>query len=81
MAARFFLNCIARPGTMCVQVAHDPAVGGGDIPHCAPAAGEPARGVRKGALTTSHANKRQIVFPHMDSRTGWRRRERMQGAG
>ena len=23
MAARFFLNCITRPGTLCVQVAHD----------------------------------------------------------
>ena len=67
VAARFFLNCITRPGTLCVQVAHDQHSAEqifrivhrlvANLPEC----------VRKGVLATSHANVRQIVFPYMDS--------------
>lgn len=67
VAARFFLNTITRPGTLSVQVAHDQR-----------SAEEIFRIVhrffrnlppllREGALETSRANVRQIVFPRLDS--------------
>jgi hypothetical protein len=67
VAARFFLSTIFQPGTLSVQVAHDQQ-----------SAEEIFRIVhrflenlpeawRKGALHTSRANVRQIVFPRMDS--------------
>ncbi|HVO80958.1 MAG TPA: hypothetical protein VMT28_09510 [Terriglobales bacterium] len=67
VAARFFLNCITRPGTLCVQVAHDQRSAEeifrivhrflANLPEC----------VSRGVLATSHANRRQIIFPYMDS--------------
>ena len=67
VAARFFINCITREGTLSVQVAHDQR-----------SAEEIFRIVhrllenlpvelRKGALMTSRANVRQLVFPVFDS--------------
>ncbi|HYY68270.1 MAG TPA: terminase [Terriglobales bacterium] len=67
VAGRFFLHTITRPGTVSVQVAHD-----------LEAAEELFRIVRRflenlpeelrtGALRTSRANVRQIIFPHLDS--------------
>ena len=66
-AARFFLRTITRPGTLTLEVAHSQE-----------AAEEIFRIVhrfvdylpdklREGALRTSRANARQIVFPEMDS--------------
>jgi len=66
-AARFFLKTITRPGTLTLQVAHTQE-----------AAEEIFRIVhrfvdwlpeelREGALKTSRANARQIVFPEMDA--------------
>ncbi len=71
VAARFFLNTVTQPGTLTVQVAHDQR-----------AAEEMFRMVHRFLenlpevwcgvrlhylLETSHANVRQIVFPHLDS--------------
>ena len=67
VAARFFIHSITRPGTLCVQVAHDQ--------HSAEEIFRivhrflenlPWR-LREGALKTSRANVRQIVFPWLDS--------------
>jgi hypothetical protein len=67
VAARFFLNCISRPGTVCVQVAHDQRAAEEifRIVHRMLANLPPW--LRKGILATSQANKRKIVFPHIDS--------------
>jgi len=67
VAARFFLNCITRPGTLCVQVAHNPQSAEEIFRIVHRLLANLPDYVRKGALTTSHANVRQIVFPHMDS--------------
>jgi hypothetical protein len=67
VAARFFLNCITRPGTLCVQVAHNPQSAEEIFRIVHRMMANLPDYVRKGALTTSHANVRQIVFPHMDS--------------
>ena len=67
VAARFFVQTITQPGTVTVQVAHDQE-----------SAEEIFRIVRRfwenlprtaqcGALQTSRANVRQIVFTHLDS--------------
>ena len=67
VAARFFIQTITQPGTTTVQVAHSQE-----------SAEEIFRIVhrfwenlpeetQRGALVTSHANVRQIVFPRMDS--------------
>ncbi len=67
IAARFFVSTVTRPGTLSVQVAHDQE-----------SAEEIFRIVhrflenlpewcRKGALITSRANVRQLVFPVLDS--------------
>jgi hypothetical protein len=67
VAARFFLKTITRPGTLTVQVAHDQRSAEEifrivhrfleNLPHT----------LRQGALMTSRANVRQIVFPRLDS--------------
>ena len=67
VAARFFMNCITRPGTLCVQVAHNPQSAEEIFRIVHRLLANLPDKVRKGALTTSHANVRQIVFPHMDS--------------
>ncbi len=67
VAARFFLHCITRPGTLCVQVAHDQRSAEQIFRIVHRLLANLPDYLRKGALTTSQANKRQIVFPYMDS--------------
>ena len=67
VAARFFLNCITRPGTLCVQVAHDQRSAEAIFRIVHRLLANMPDWLRKGALATSHVNKRQIVFPHLDS--------------
>lgn len=67
VAARYFIQTITRPGTLTVQVAHDQESAEeifrivhrfwANLPDA----------LRKGALMTSRANVRQIVFPRLDS--------------
>jgi hypothetical protein len=67
VTARFFLATITRRGTLSVQVAHDQSAAEAifrivhrfleNLPEVA----------RTGALQTSRANVRQLVFPHFDS--------------
>lgn len=67
IAARFFLATITRRGTLTVLVAHDQQAAEEifrivrrfweNLPGC----------LRTGALRTSHANVRQLVFPELDS--------------
>jgi hypothetical protein len=67
VAARFFVATITQPGTLTVQVAHsqESALEIFKIVHRfwenLP------EEVREGALLTSHANVRQMVFPRIDS--------------
>jgi hypothetical protein len=67
VAARFFINSITREGTLSVQVAHDQR-SAEEIFRIVHRLLEnlPAE-LRKGALVTSRANVRQIVFPVFDS--------------
>ena len=67
VAARFFIHTITRPGTVSVQVAHDQdsAEEIFRIVHRF-LANLPER-LRNGALHTSRANVRQLVFTHLDS--------------
>lgn len=67
IAARFFLATITRPGTLSVQVAHDQQ-SAEEIFRIVHRFLEnlPER-LRRGALATSRANVRQMIFPHLDS--------------
>ena len=67
VAARFFINTITRPGTVTVQVAHDQN-SAEEIFRIVHRFLEnlPER-LRAGALRTSRANIRQLVFPRLDS--------------
>lgn len=67
VAARFFAATVTRPGTVTVQVAHDQASAEQifRIVHRF-LANLPER-ARRGALVTSRANVRQLVFPLLDS--------------
>jgi hypothetical protein len=67
VAARFFLNCITRPGTLCVQVAHNQESAEEIFRIVHRLLANLPGWMRRGVLATSHANVRQIVFPHMDS--------------
>jgi len=67
VAARFFLNCISKPGTVCVQVAHDQKSAEQIFRIVHRMLANVPGWMRKGVLMTSQANKRQIVFPFMDS--------------
>jgi len=67
VAARFFVHAITRPGTICVQVAHDMASAEALFRIVRRFLENlPAR-LRKDALRTSRANVRQIIFPRLDS--------------
>jgi hypothetical protein len=70
VAARFFLNCISRPGTMCVQVAHDQRSAEEIFRIVHRLLSNMPEVLRKGVLATSHANKKQIIFPHLDAIAG-----------
>ncbi|HET8666546.1 MAG TPA: hypothetical protein VFM10_01120 [Terriglobales bacterium] len=67
IAAEFFIRTITRPGTLSVQVAHDQQ-SAEEIFRIVHRFLEnlPER-VRQGALRTSRANVRQLVFPRLDS--------------
>ena len=67
VAARFFASTITRPGVLSVQVAHDQRAAEQifRIVHRF-LANLPER-LRAGALVTSRANVRQLVFPRLDS--------------
>ncbi len=67
IAARFFVETITRPGTLSVQVAHDQQ-SAEEIFRIVHRFLEnlPER-LRRGALATSRANVRQMIFPHLDS--------------
>src|SRR5581483_6481183 len=67
VAARFFINVITRPGTLAVQVAHDQRSAEEIFRIVHRFQENLPEGVRQGALMTSRANVRQIVFPRMDS--------------
>ena len=67
VAARFFLNCIARPGTVCVQVAHDQHSAEQIFRIVHRMLANLPDYLRRGVLATSHANRRQIIFPYIDS--------------
>ena len=67
VAARFFLHTITRPGTVSVQVAHDLASAEALFRIVRRFLENLPERLRKGALATSRANVRQIVFPHLDS--------------
>ena len=72
VAGQFFLKTVTRPGTMTVQVAHthDSAEAIFRIVHrffeSLPA------NLRKGALRTSRASARQLVFPALAASTAWK---------
>ncbi len=67
VASRFFLNTITRPGTVTVQVAHDQSSAEEIFRIVHRFLENLPEGLRKGALETSRANVRQIVFPRLDS--------------
>jgi hypothetical protein len=67
VAARFFINCITREGTLSVQVAHDQRSAEEIFRIVHRLLDNLPEPLRKGALVTSRANVRQIVFPVFDS--------------
>jgi hypothetical protein len=67
VAARFFLNCITREGTLSVQVAHDQRSAEEIFRIVHRFLDNLPEALRQGALATSRANVRQIVFPVLDS--------------
>lgn len=67
VAARFFISCITREGTLSVQVAHDQRSAEEIFRIVHRLLENLPEPLRKGALVTSRANVRQIVFPVFDS--------------
>ena len=67
VAARFFIQTITQPGTVTVQVAHDQESAEEIFKIVHRFWENLPRGMRDGALLTSRANIRQIVFPRLDS--------------
>jgi hypothetical protein len=67
VAARFFIQTITQPGTMTVQVAHDQESAEEIFKIVHRFWENLPKGMQHGALVTSHANIRQIVFPRLDS--------------
>ena len=67
VAARFFINCITREGTLSVQVAHDQRSAEEIFRIVHRLLDNLPEPLRRGALVTSRANVRQIVFPVLDS--------------
>jgi hypothetical protein len=67
VAARFFIQTITQPGTTTVQVAHSQE-SAEEIFRIVHRFWENLpKATQRGALVTSRANVRQIVFPHIDS--------------
>jgi len=67
VAARFFINCITREGTLAVQVAHDQRSAEEIFRIVHRMLDNLPASLRQGVLVTSRANVRQIVFPVFDS--------------
>jgi len=67
VAARFFMATITRPGTVSVQVAHDLSAAQQIFRIVHRFLANLPESMRKGALETSRANVRQLVFTHLDS--------------
>ena len=74
VAARFFINCITRPGTLSVQVAHDQRSAEQIFRIVHRFLENLPKPLRKGALATSRANVRQIVFPCSIASIAWKPR-------
>jgi len=67
IAARFFIQTITRPGTLTVQVAHTEDSAQAIFSIVRRFWENLPRRMRRGALRTSRANVRQLVFPALDS--------------
>src|SRR5579863_7549159 len=67
VAARFFIQTITQPGTVTVQVAHDQESAEEIFKIVHRFWENLPKGMQGGALLTSRANIRQIVFPRLDS--------------
>jgi len=67
VAARFFLETITRPGTTTVQVAHNQEAAEEIFKIVHRFWEHLPASIKTGALITSHANVREIVFPLLDS--------------
>jgi hypothetical protein len=67
VAARFFVQTITRPGTMTVQVAHDQESAEEIFKIVHRFWENLPSAMKRGALTRSRANVRQMVFPRLDS--------------
>ena len=67
VAARFFIQTITQPGTVSVQVAHDQESAEEIFKIVHRFWENLPKGIQDGALLTSRANIRQIVFPRLDS--------------
>ena len=67
IAGRLFLKTITQPGTMTVQVAHTQEAAESIFRMVHRFLQHLPRNVRNGSLKTSRLNKRQIVFPALDS--------------
>jgi hypothetical protein len=67
IAARFFIQTITRPGTLTVQVAHTEDSAQAIFSIVRRFWENLPRRMRRGALRTSRANVRQLVFPELDS--------------
>jgi len=67
VAARFFIDTITRPGTLTVMVAHDQQSAENIFRIVHRFQEKLPEEMRKGALKTSRANVRQLVWPALDS--------------
>jgi hypothetical protein len=67
VAARFFIQTITQPGTVSVQVAHDQESAEEIFKIVHRFWENLPKAMQDGALVTSRANIRQIVFPRLDS--------------
>jgi hypothetical protein len=67
VAARFFIHTVTQPGTTTVQVAHNQESAEEIFKIVHRFWENLPEGLRHGALVTSRANTRQIVFPRLDS--------------
>ena len=67
VAARFFLSTITRPGTLTVQVAHTQEAAEEIFRMVHRFVENLPEDLRRGALKRSKSNRRQLVFPGLDS--------------
>ncbi len=67
VAARFFVSAITQPGTVTVQVAHNQESAEEIFRIVHRFQENLPQALREGALRTSRANVRQLVFPRLDS--------------